>query len=359
MGNTGFRRPGATGPPTHRGAVPADTPPVSPSLPTSPARGQWLSRARYPMGRACPPPARCSMASADRGVIPWTPRSSSTSCGTRIASGPQRSAEARRRRSTRCPCNGFKTVCACADNTPSTLFGLPGLPSMTAMRCCTKRTRPRPRTGSYRTRHTELTIVSHDGHLDLWPPTLQTLSTVAQQTQLDNVLTHRGHTPLGAAHATAYVHTQDLTARPPTTGPCGPETATQRCNAGSATGKSRALASQSSRSRASSVAARKRPQCTCTSAAPTPGSLAPLLPGSTRGGPTPPAWEQSAMDGFVALCQRRADGGLMPWAGARSGRSAAPHDYPLQPAKRGLRRGLHPTHAPAGGLHVVAPQPTA
>ena len=38
------------------------------------------------------------------------------------------------------------------------------------------------------------------------------LSTVAQQAQLDHALTHRGHTPLGAAHATAYVHARDLTA---------------------------------------------------------------------------------------------------------------------------------------------------
>ena len=41
---------------------------------------------------------------------------------------------------------------------------------------------------------------------------MRTLSTVAQQAQLDHALTHRGHTPLGAAHATAYVHARDLTA---------------------------------------------------------------------------------------------------------------------------------------------------
>ena len=61
-------------------------------------------------------------------------------------------------------------------------------------------------------RHAQLIIAGRDDHLDLRPPTMQTLSTVAQQAQLDHALTHRGHTPLGAAHATAYVHARDLTA---------------------------------------------------------------------------------------------------------------------------------------------------
>ena len=58
----------------------------------------------------------------------------------------------------------------------------------------------------------QLIIAGYDGHLDLRPPKMQRLSTVAQQAQLNHALTHRGHTPLGAAHATAYVHAQDLTA---------------------------------------------------------------------------------------------------------------------------------------------------
>ena len=41
---------------------------------------------------------------------------------------------------------------------------------------------------------------------------MRTLGEVAQRAQTDHVLTHRGHTPLGAAHATAYVHARDLTA---------------------------------------------------------------------------------------------------------------------------------------------------
>ena len=60
--------------------------------------------------------------------------------------------------------------------------------------------------------HAQLIVAGHDGHLDLQPPTMCTLSRVAQRAQMDHALTHRGHTPLGAAHATAYVHARDLTA---------------------------------------------------------------------------------------------------------------------------------------------------
>ena len=60
--------------------------------------------------------------------------------------------------------------------------------------------------------HAQLIVASHDGHLDLRPPTMRTLGAVAQRAQRDHALTHRGHTPLGAAHATAYVHARDLTA---------------------------------------------------------------------------------------------------------------------------------------------------
>ena len=41
---------------------------------------------------------------------------------------------------------------------------------------------------------------------------MQTLGAIAQLTQADHALTHRGHTPLGTAQATAYVHARDLTA---------------------------------------------------------------------------------------------------------------------------------------------------
>ena len=62
------------------------------------------------------------------------------------------------------------------------------------------------------TGHAQLIVAGRDGHLDLRPPTMRTLGEVAQRAQTDHALTHRGHTPLGAAHATAYVHARDLTA---------------------------------------------------------------------------------------------------------------------------------------------------
>ena len=60
--------------------------------------------------------------------------------------------------------------------------------------------------------HAQLIVAGRDGQLDLRPPTMRTLGEVAQRAQTDHALTHRGHTPLGAAHATAYVHARDLTA---------------------------------------------------------------------------------------------------------------------------------------------------
>ena len=60
--------------------------------------------------------------------------------------------------------------------------------------------------------HAQLIVAGHEGHLDLRPSTMQTLGAVAQRAQTDHALMHRGHTPLGAAHATAYVHARDLTA---------------------------------------------------------------------------------------------------------------------------------------------------
>ena len=44
---------------------------------------------------------------------------------------------------------------------------------------------------------------------------MRTLGAIAQQAQTDHALTHRGHTPLGPAHATAYVHARDLAATAP------------------------------------------------------------------------------------------------------------------------------------------------
>ena len=60
--------------------------------------------------------------------------------------------------------------------------------------------------------YAQLIIAGDDGHVDLRPPTVRALSTVAQRAQMDQALTHRGHKLLGAAHATAYFHARDLTA---------------------------------------------------------------------------------------------------------------------------------------------------
>ena len=60
--------------------------------------------------------------------------------------------------------------------------------------------------------YAQLIVAGHDGHLNLRPPTMRTLGAIAQRAQTDHALTHRGHTPLGAAQATAYVHARDVTA---------------------------------------------------------------------------------------------------------------------------------------------------
>ena len=58
----------------------------------------------------------------------------------------------------------------------------------------------------------QLIVAGRDSHLDLRPPTMRLLGEVAQRAQTDHALTQRGHTPLGAAHTTAYVHARDFTA---------------------------------------------------------------------------------------------------------------------------------------------------
>ena len=112
--------------------------------------------------------------------------------------------------------------------------------------------------------HAQLIVAGHDGHLDLRPATMRMLGELAQRAQTDHALTHRGQKPLGASHATAYVTPGNSPQRPPTTGRCGPETATRWCNAGSTSVRSGSPASHSSRNRASYAAARRRPRCTCT-----------------------------------------------------------------------------------------------
>ena len=112
--------------------------------------------------------------------------------------------------------------------------------------------------------HAQLKIAGGNGHLDLRPATMQTLSTVVQQAQLDHALTQQGHTPLWARPTPRPTSTPGTSPRRPlTTERCGPETAAHRCSAGSASGRSGSPASPSSRSRASYAVTRRRPQYTC------------------------------------------------------------------------------------------------
>ena len=78
---------------------------------------------------------------------------------------------------------------------------------------CTRQTGRRPRTPSCRTRPRTLATPSS------LSPAVTAISiygpprcVCSARLQTDHALTHRGHTPLGAAHATAYVHARDLTA---------------------------------------------------------------------------------------------------------------------------------------------------
>ena len=161
-----------------------------------------------PDGEGWPPLSPYNTAPTDHGSTRWTPKSFSTSCDTQIASGPQGSPRARRRWSTRCPYGGSRTACAREGNTPGTCSGTSEPPRTTVTASADtvlQNTPPDPG-------HAQLIVASRDGHLDLRPPTMRALGEVAQRAQTDHALTHRGHTPLGAAHATAYVHARDLTA---------------------------------------------------------------------------------------------------------------------------------------------------
>ena len=146
------RRPGATPLPMRPGADAANTPPASLSPPTSPARGRWPSRARCSTGRGWPPPSPYNTVPTDHGSTRWTPKSSSASCGTQIASGPRGSPRAQRRLSTRCPCGGSGTACAREGNTLGTRSGTSEPPRTTVTPYCTRWTGRRPRTSSCRTR---------------------------------------------------------------------------------------------------------------------------------------------------------------------------------------------------------------
>ena len=144
--------------------------------------------------------------------------------------------------------------------------------------------------------------------------------------------------------------------RPPTAGRCGPETATRRCSAGSASVRSGSPASPT-------VPPMRRPGgdpgAHARGVRPLTAPLAPPTPGGTRGGLPPPIRGQSPVGGLVALRRRHMDGSLLLWTGARGRGGVAPRHSPLRPARRDLCGRFPPPHAPARGLRMGASQPPA
>ena len=119
--------------------------------------------------------------------------------------------------STRWPYGGSGTACAREGDTPGTRSDMSEPPRTTVTPHCTRRTERSPRTPSCPSRPRTLATANSlllvmTATSIYGPPTMRTHGEVAQREQTDHALTHRGHTPLGAAHATAYVHARDLTA---------------------------------------------------------------------------------------------------------------------------------------------------
>ena len=120
--------------------------------------------------------------------------------------------------------------------------------------------------------------------------------------------------------------------RPPIAGRCGPETATRRWSAGSASVRSGSLASPSSHNRASYAAARRRPRCTCTWGAPTHSSSGPTTarrytrrPATSHPGPTPlvASWRSAGATWTEVFCS-----GLVPEDAEAQLRAIARYDPP-------------------------------
>ena len=173
---------------------------------------------------------------------------------------------------------------------------------------------------------------------------MRVLGGVAQRAQTDHALTHGGHTPLGAAHATAHVHARDLIA-----------TATSRRALRARDGHTpvhRRLRVRKERLSGVGIVPEWRPGGDSGAHArgvrPLTAPLAPLPPGGTRGGPPPATRGQSPVGGLVALRRRHMDGGLLLRTGARGHGGASPRHSPLRPAGRDLCGQFPPPHAPAG-----------
>ena len=116
------------------------------------AAGQAQLQAEWVIVQGLPPPSPYNTVPTDHGSTRWTPKSSSTSCDTQIASRPRGSPRARRRWSTRCPYGGSGTACARQGETPGTCSGTSERTRNTVTPYCTRRTGRHLRTLSCGTR---------------------------------------------------------------------------------------------------------------------------------------------------------------------------------------------------------------
>ena len=196
----------ATPPPMRRGADPASTPPPSLSLPTSLARRRWPSRA-LPLQYGAHWPW---VHTVDAEVILHLLRHAH---GEQTTGLPAGAAKVVNQMPLRWLPDGlhargqhaehpFLYARATSQHSNALLHKADWAASQDTV---LQNTPPGPS-------HAQLIVAGDDGHLDLRPPTMRTLSAIAQRAQADHGLTHRGHTPVGAAHATADVHSRDLTA---------------------------------------------------------------------------------------------------------------------------------------------------
>ena len=182
--------------------------------------------------------------------------------------------------------------------------------------------------------HAQLIVTGHAGNLNLRSPTMRTLGAIAQRAQTTDARTHRGHTPLGAAHATAYVHARDLTAT-------AINHRALRARDGHTPVQHRLRVRKE---RLSEVAVLPQLCLVCGGPEETPVHM---HVGCAHSRLLWPHYRQEVQEegrhlpprdeALWVASWRRMDRSLLPWAGARGVRGAAPCYSLLRPAKRDLR----------------------
>ena len=169
------------------------------------------------MVRGWLPPSACNMAATHRGSTPWMPKSSSNLLrhadherATMVPAGASKAVN-------QLPLKSLKDgLSVCGQHTEQPFWFAPATSHHgdallhKADRAASQDTMlqnvpPGPR-------HAVLIVAGNSGHRELRTLTMQTLGAVAQRAQHSGGSAHRGHTPLGTVHASAYVHAQDLTA---------------------------------------------------------------------------------------------------------------------------------------------------